>query len=192
MMRKSTLVLIVIATLASSSQVEAGGLLKRLFGKRHCQKVCTPCTDVCSADVCSAPACTNNAAAACSAVSASVDAGCGCGMAPDPVLSSELCFNGPGLPPGSPRSFCAAQYGLDVACCATRHAGDPESIKWCRYAAALRWNYCTGNFKCGLFYFPACNPLTGCEYDTEFCGCEEDDWPCQYKCYRCCVYGYCD
>lgn len=145
------------------STVEAGGLLHRLFGHRHCRpvKACRPC--------CVPPS----------------QSECGCGSigqgAPPDCVP---CMRGNGYGGGDPDK-CADQRERDEECC-ERHADDTDAYNACMKLAMLRELACKRRMPfrvtCprGEGFLPAC--------DCDYC----ETYECQYECnYQCWLDEYC-
>ena len=176
---------------------DAGGLLKKLFGKRNCgstttccqpvQSSCQPsCTASCPASCTPASSCAPSpgSPAPCATVQAPMATPCSsCSTPPHDCggpMCSMLCFQDPGLPPGSGRVRCKLQYLRDITCCNTRHCNDPTIRAACKNAAMARYRHCMGLPSCRK----ALTICTGCQEGQTYCGCGHDDWACQYNCLR--------
>lgn len=182
MKRIAILMLTGVLVLSGADHAQAGGFLKRLFGKRQCAPAtcyqpaarfsCSSAEAACSASgdsPCAAP---------CSSVACSSN---GCGVA-------LPCFYGPGHRGIGGRPLpahrCQRFYEREVACCERRLDGEAEAQ--CKYVAWLRYLYCTGQI--------GCRTAAPCGYSPDYCqdpmfGCPMNDQLCYYSRYPCCMYG---
>ena len=151
--------------LAGASNADAGGFLKRLFGKKTCcaPTACQPVDSCCTPE----PTC-------CEAQP---------GVPSDPIVAKPPCFSKE-LPP---QSNCRARYLREERCCDDTFPGEAnkDTRAKCKLAAFYRYLYCQGEIEPVKGQI---NPNVDCNHPDNAFGCGTD-WNCYYDAYPCCVYG---